>query len=457
MKFIFRLETLSMIVAGMSILGSARGQTVVWSENFDDGNGNNRWYADTGVWQVGSPTIGPATNSAGYRTHSGPDCATTGLTANYPSGMNSRLIRIQTFTVPAASQFPRLRFWHWFSFGAYSFAGATYPDYGVVEIRIGTTGTWQAVSPQYTGFCGDWSYASVDLSAFAGQTIDVAFHVVSNGGSTAPGWFVDDISVITGIPVFNNPEGFEAGIGDWYAEQGTWQVGSPAKTAGAPTNLLGSQTYVGTNCAVTLLTAAYPDGLNSRLISPFFVVPPASSAPFLRFWHWYSFGAYSFAGATYPDYGVVEIKVGTNAWQVLSPQYTGNAGAYWTEPFIDLTSFGGQTVQFAFHVVNRGGSTSSGWFVDDVQIYPYTVSPANPYINAKLDSSGTNVVMNWTWLPEYTGYTLQSISTNITTNPGSWDPTNWNPIVPVPKVINGQNVLTNPASGAQQYFRLQAN
>jgi hypothetical protein len=341
--------------------------------------------------------------------------------------MDSRLIRIQTFTVPAAIQFPRLRFWHW-----YDFNGA---DYCVVEIRIGTTGAWQAVSPNYTSFSGDWTYESVDLSAFAGQTVQLAFHAVQVNGSY-PGWYVDDISVITGTPVFNNPEGFEMGLGDWYAEQGTWQVGSSKKSGGAPTNSLGAQAYTGTNCAVTLLNGNYPSGMDSRFISPPFVLPPASLSPFLRFWHWYDFN-----GA---DYGVVEIKVGTNAWQALSSQYTLNS-ASWTEPFIDLTSFGGQTVQLAFHAVQVNGSFP-GWYVDNVQIYPNTTSSANPYININMDSSGTNVVMNWTWLAEYTGFTLQS-NTNLTS-------TNWNTSSPAPIDVNGQNVQTNPITGKQQFFRL---
>src|ERR1035438_1023068 len=126
MKTNARILLLGVITACLSILGVACAQTVVWSDNFDDGNGNNRWGPDNGVWQIGSPTIGPATNSAGYRTHSGPYCATTGLTVNYPVGANSRLIRLQKFTVPDASQFPRLRFWQW-----YSFASACANDYEI--------------------------------------------------------------------------------------------------------------------------------------------------------------------------------------------------------------------------------------------------------------------------------------------------------------------------------------
>src|ERR1035441_9147667 len=183
------------LLAWLGFNGVSFAQTVLWSENFDDGNGNNRWYADEGVWQVGSSTIGPATNSCGDRVHSCPYCATTGLTANYPTTMNSRLIRIHTFTTTAANQWPRLQFWHWYSFGSYNGVN----DYGVVEV-LGATGVWTAVSPQYTAFSTDWTCASVDLSAFAGQTVQLAFYAVCANGGTGLGWYVDDISVMTGNP-----------------------------------------------------------------------------------------------------------------------------------------------------------------------------------------------------------------------------------------------------------------
>ena len=59
--------------------------------------------------------------------------------------------------------------------------------------------------------------------------------------------------------------------------------------------------------------------------------------------------------------------------------------------------------------------------------------------------SGGNVVL--TWPTNYSGFTLQS-----TTNLGS--SAVWSTNSPPPVVLNGQNVVTNPISGAQQFFRL---
>jgi hypothetical protein len=190
---------------------------------------------------------------------------------------------------------------------------------------------------------------------------------------------------------------------------------------------------------VTLLSANYPTDMNSRFISPYFILPQGS--PYLRFWHWFSFnGSY--------DNGVVEIRVGTNAWQAVSPVYVG-ASQNWTEPFVDLTSFGGQTVQQAFHAAS-GGATDSGWYVDDIQVYPYTLPATTPYMNIK--RSGTNIIVNWTWLTNYTGFALRSTTNLASTNLIS---TNWSSVSPLPVILSGQNIVTNPMSGAQKYFRLR--
>ncbi len=63
--------------------------------------------------------------------------------------------------------------------------------------------------------------------------------------------------------------------------------------------------------------------------------------------------------------------------------------------------------------------------------------------------SGTNVTVTWpTNFVEfdYTGYTLQS-TTNLLSPV-------WATNSPAPVVVNGQNIVTNPISGTQQFFRL---
>jgi uncharacterized repeat protein (TIGR03803 family) len=60
-------------------------------------------------------------------------------------------------------------------------------------------------------------------------------------------------------------------------------------------------------------------------------------------------------------------------------------------------------------------------------------------------ASGGNVIL--TWPTNYAGFTLQS-----TTNLGS--SAVWAANSPAPVVVNGQNTVTNPMTGSQQFFRL---
>ena len=55
-----------------------------------------------------------------------------------------------------------------------------------------------------------------------------------------------------------------------------------------------------------------------------------------------------------------------------------------------------------------------------------------------------------TWPTDFTGYTLQS-STNLGSSAV------WTTNLPSPVVVNGQNAVTNPIFGAQEYFRLMSN
>src|SRR5690349_14085923 len=128
---------------GMVCSSLCYGQTTVqWREGFEDEDFWDRWHVEGGAWAVGVPTSGPNKSFAGNR------CAGTVLDGDYPPDADARLVRDRVFIVPAATEHPRLRFWHWYR-GA---AG----DVRSVEIKVGT-GPWQPISP-VSGWDGqDWS------------------------------------------------------------------------------------------------------------------------------------------------------------------------------------------------------------------------------------------------------------------------------------------------------------
>ena len=331
------LFTLMVVMATLMAYSQQKG--VLWSEDFE-GDWSVNWHVDAGTWEVGTPTSGPGKAFAGSK------CAATVLAGNYPPNAKTRLIRHTSFTIPSADQNPRLRFWHW-----YSIYGG---DEAVVQIRVGT-GDWQTISEIYDeSGSGVWTCPTIDLKAYGGSTVQLALYFTSNeDGGYGSGWYVDDIRIITGPLVFNNPETWESGLGDWYVDKGTWEIGAPTSGPGSA--------YNGTKCAATVLGGNYDAKVSSRLISPSFTVPAADQNPRLRFWHWYSI----YSG----DEAVVQIRVGTGDWQTISEIYDESGSGVWTCPTIDLKAYGGSTVQLALYFTsNEDGGYGSGWYVDDIRI-----------------------------------------------------------------------------------------
>ena len=334
----------------------ARAETVYWSDGFETNVASHWVVTAPGVWQVGAPTAGPAINTGGYRTHSGANCA---FTQNYAANRDSLLIcnnynGTNTLLVPPADQYPRLRFWHWYSLAS---AG------GIVEISTNLGTNWIQISPNYpnvntTTGGGIWSRPSIDLSAYAGQRVQFAFNFFGASGNNL-GWYVDDVAVVTGVPALNFPESFESGPGDWSVDFGTWEIGHPTSGPDAA--------HTGTNCAGTILAGNFPPYVNTRLISPIFLVP--SNSPALNFWHWYNFGG--------DAQGFVEISTDGSTWNQLSPNYYqyGNTGGAWTNVVLDLSTYVGQKVQVAFHFGSGATGSAPGWYIDDLNI---TVSPPPP-------------------------------------------------------------------------------
>ncbi len=322
------------------------------SGNFEGGLGS--WWVDNGIWEVGTPTSGP--NGA----YSGSDAAGTVLDGNYPN-TDSRLISpsILLPTIGTGDEI-HLRFWHWFSFGSYDAGRVQISE----EISPGVWSAWATLSSYSGGSGGVWTYPLVDLSGYAGKKVRIGFLLDNGGGSyVGAGWYVDDVSVAFGqTTVLSSGDtytyGFEGGLGDWSAHNGSWEVDTP--TSGP------NGAYSGSDAAATVLDGNYPN-TDSRLISPSILLPAIGTGEeiHLRFWHWFSFGSY--------DAGRVQISEETSAgvWSAYTTLsgYSGSSGGVWTYPLVDLSAYAGKKVRIGFLLDNGGGSyVGAGWYVDDVLI-----------------------------------------------------------------------------------------
>lgn len=320
-------------------------------EDFEDSQAAFRWSATNGVWQVGVPSVvGPS------NVHSGTKCLATVINGNYPNGAASRAVSAP-FDVPSFAQNPRLRFWQWFSIeNGY--------DNGKVQISTDGGTTWKDLSSNITGDCGGvWTRSGYDLTQYAGQTVMLGFYFTSDGTNSAPGWYIDDITIATGpsvIPAIDDFEDRLNAVDRWVADDGLWEIGVPSSGPGGA--------HSGNNCMATVLGGNYPNSAHSRMISPSFIVPAAGLNPSISFWHWFSTeNGY--------DYGQVQItKDNGVTWNNLGSHVTGDSGG-WTLASDSLIAYAGQTVRIGFYFASEGTNVGPGWYIDEVQVLPSLTPP----------------------------------------------------------------------------------
>ncbi|MCF8357088.1 MAG: choice-of-anchor J domain-containing protein [Melioribacteraceae bacterium] len=312
---------------------------VVWSEDFESGWGS--WWADNGVWDVGIPSVGPV------NTHSGQNCTGTVLDGNYPSNANTRLISPE-ITLPTISgdESILLKYWQWFEI-------ENEDDQGIVQISI-NSGEWQAISnPDFDGTSTQWTQYATNLSDYAGFSIRIAFYFSSDYYTNCNGWYIDDISIETDIVIFPNPENFELGIGNWFTDNGLWEVGIPSTGP--------DSTHSGQNCAGTVLDGNYSSYTNTRLISPNInLTPIQGETPWLFFYHW-------FIIENGDDVGVIQISENGGEWQTVSSQFTGT-NETWSQFGLDLSDFINSTIRIAFYLTTDYYTNCIGWYIDDIRI-----------------------------------------------------------------------------------------
>ncbi|MBE0566891.1 MAG: T9SS type A sorting domain-containing protein [Krumholzibacteria bacterium] len=334
------------------------------------------WYAQRGCWEIGRPASGVATPRSGTR------CAGTNLHGSYPYQADSRLIS-PSFVLPAAPRDEQiwLSFWSWSSFSA-----SDGTDYGQVEVQV-DDGPWDVVQAGIAYWANCWSPCAVDLSAYAGQTVRLAFHVVDIDGSgtghnESHGWFIDDVAIREGRRWVNNVDDLEGTITGWSSTQGLWQMGVPTSGPGAA--------HSGQVCWGTNLAGNYGLYSQSSLGSTWIDLPTEPPVVF-SFWHWFAFST-----SDGVDYGRITVHH-AGGDSVMTNNFVGTSGG-WTQYNLDLSAFAGQLVRifFSMYDVDGGGTghnESSGWYLDDFSFVNLeTSSPQPPILTGVTWSTGAPVV-----------------------------------------------------------------
>ncbi|MGN6333463.1 MAG: immune inhibitor A domain-containing protein [Motilibacteraceae bacterium] len=125
-------------------------------------------------------------------------------------------------------------------------------DYAYVEVKDGA-GDWTPIQTsighdQSEGYGidgtskGDWVAATADLSAYAGKTVGLRFHYVTDPAAGGIGFFADDVAVSAGDQTLFT-DGAESGDGGWTAD-GFTAVGSSVTSAAANFYIASNRSYV---------------------------------------------------------------------------------------------------------------------------------------------------------------------------------------------------------------------
>ncbi len=336
-------------------------------EDFENGIGD--WHVNNGLWEVGSPAIGPS------NPHSGANVVGINLNGNYPANANTRLVSPST-KLPGLSNNEKiqLKLWHWFktqennSNYPYSYN----PDKCIIQISV-NSGSWTDIYNYCSGISPVWSQIVLDISAYADSTIRIGFYFYSTGNNEHNGWYIDDIKIEKSVVNFNLPEDFENGIGNWHVNNGLWEVGVP--TVGP------NSTHSGVNCAGIDLNRNYPANANTRLVSPEITLTPlAGQSPALFFWHWFRMKEHNsnYPYSYNPDYGYIQVYTKNSGWQTIGNAYTG-ISTTWTQAFADLSAYADSTVRIGFYFTSTGNNEDNGWYIDDLRI-------------VGLDTSATSII-----------------------------------------------------------------
>ena len=219
-------------------------------------------------WQWGVPS-----GNGNPGAHSGTKVWATNLSGNYQPSVHWYL---DLAAVPIGGG-GRLSFWHWYEIEQ----GSSDWDGGNVSVRLTGSGSYTVVTPDggypsnnvsalgqpgFTGMSGGWQEVSFDLSAWAGQTVDLRWHFASDSSVQELGWYLDDITVAgaehiadfefsPAAPAVGEPVVFtdrsSGPVSGWL-----WDFGDGASS----TDQNPSHTFWAEGVYPVTLTASFPDG-----------------------------------------------------------------------------------------------------------------------------------------------------------------------------------------------------
>lgn len=134
-------------------------------------------YGTKNTWEWGIPASGPGNAASGEKVYA------TNLKGNYDNTANMSLM-MPPIDLPEGNTYLQFKDW-------YELENSW--DYGHVFVSTDQQ-NWQQLS-RFSGNSLSWVQRQIDLSAYAGQRIYIAFNVTTDFSVVKPGWYIDDVAL----------------------------------------------------------------------------------------------------------------------------------------------------------------------------------------------------------------------------------------------------------------------
>ncbi len=343
----------------------------------------------TGLWHQVPDNQAPS----GY-TATDPDAWYYGqdATLNYDTGdtANSGALVTQAFYIQPGQQ---LSFWSWAQ--TENGSGVQPPfDYDTRKLYISTDNgnTWTQIM-ELGGIEDAWENINMDLSAYAGDTVNFkfVFDTVDGLDNDYQGWYLDDIVVgimptATMTPPYTITPTYTVTptctitstctltstiTPNTETATGLWHQVPDSQEPSGYTAIYPNTWYYGQDATLNYDTG---DMANSgALITQSFYISPGQQ---LSFWSWAE--TENGSGVQPPfDYDTrkLYISINGNSWsQIMELGGTEDA---WENIIIDMSAYAGDTVnfEFVFDTVDDVDNDYRGWYLNDIVIGAFTPTP----------------------------------------------------------------------------------
>ena len=323
-------------------------------EDFEGGDGGFTVEGTNATWEWGTPTGGPGA------AHSGSSLWGTNLSGNYNDNEISFLVSPIIDLSPYSGKTLIISWWQWLQTESCC-------DFATVDMSSDGGFSWTTFYWNTDDSLSSWQKQTIVLEEWLiTDQFQIRFGLTTDFSITFPGFYIDDLGFgIADTPPALYTEDFEASDGSYFTTglNNSWEWGLPTRGPGSA--------HSGQFAWATDLDGNYNNGERSRVLSPSIDLSGAAGEQIvISWWQWMQ---------TETGYDTIDVDASINGglnWTSIYGPLSGPIDQNWTKYTVVLDpSFAVE--QFRLRVALRTDETVTypGFYLDDVQIAPYSDAP----------------------------------------------------------------------------------